>query len=48
MLEDKRLCFDTDAQLRIVRGEDEMTLYADELQPDDRVILDNSDMLWNI
>jgi DNA polymerase-3 subunit alpha len=48
MLEGKRLCFDTDAQLRIIRGEDEMTLYADELQPDDRVILDNRDMLWNI
>jgi DNA polymerase-3 subunit alpha len=48
MLEGKRICFDTDAQLRIVRGEDEMTLYADELQPDDRVIMDNRDMLWNI
>lgn len=48
MLGDKRLCFDTDAQLRIVRVGNEMTVYADELRPDDEVILDNRDILWNV
>lgn len=48
MLDGKRLCFDKDAQLRILRGETEMTVYADELKPDDDVILDNRDILWNV
>lgn len=48
MLGGKRLCFDKDAQLRILRGEVEMTVYADELLPDDDVILDNRDILWNV
>lgn len=48
MLDGRRLCFDKDAQLRIVRCESEMTVYADELLPGDAVILDNRDMIWNL
>lgn len=47
-LDGKRLCFDMDAQFRIMREGNEMTVYADELRPDDDVILDNRDILWNV
>lgn len=47
-LDGRRLCFDMDAQLRIVRDGSEITVYADELHPDDEVILDNRDILWNV
>lgn len=48
ILDGRRFCFDKDAQLRIVRGEAEMTVYADELLSGDDVILDNRDILWNM
>lgn len=48
VLEGKRYCFDRDAQLRIVREGTEMTVYADQLQAEDDVILDNRDILWNV
>ena len=48
LLDGKRLCFDKDAQLRVIREENEMTVYADELHPDDEVIIDNRDILWNV
>jgi DNA polymerase-3 subunit alpha len=47
-LDGRTLCFDRDARLRILRGEEEMTVYADELRCDDELILDNRDMLWNM
>lgn len=48
LLDGRRLSFDRDAQLRIIREGGELTVYADELRPGDGVILDNRDMLWNI
>ena len=48
LLDGKRYCFDKDAQLRIVRAGVEMTVYADQLQAEDDVILDNRDILWNV
>lgn len=48
MLDGRRLCFEKDAQLRIIRAETEMTVYADELLPGDAVILDNRDRIWNL
>ncbi len=48
VLDGQRLRFDTDAQLRVIREENEMTVYADELHPDDEVIIDNRDILWNV
>lgn len=48
LLDGRRLCFEKDAQLRIVRAETEMTVYADELLPGDAVILDNRDRIWNL
>lgn len=47
-LEGKRLCFDRDAVLRIVRDGEEMTVYADELRADDDVLFDNRDRIWTL
>lgn len=37
-----------DAELRIKRGDKEMTVYADELSPEDDIIIDNKDIVWTI
>ena len=41
-----RIC--RDAQLRIRRQEEELTVYADELQAGDEVLFDRRDQLWNL
>nr|DAM13561.1 MAG TPA: DNA polymerase III, alpha subunit [Caudoviricetes sp.] len=47
-LDGHTLRFERDARLRILRGAEELTVYADELRCDDELILDNKDMLWNM
>ena len=37
-----------DAEVRIKRDDKEMTVYADELVPEDDIIIDNKDMVWTI
>lgn len=37
-----------DAQLRIRRKDEELTVYADELQAEDEVLFDRRDLLWNL
>lgn len=41
-----RLC--TDARLRIIRNEEERTIYADELICGDEILFDRRDCLWNL
>lgn len=41
-----RIC--RDAQLRIKRGEQELTVYADELKAGDEILFDHRDLLWNL
>lgn len=41
-----RIC--RDAQLRVKRQEEELTVYADELQTGDEVLFDRRDQLWNL
>ncbi|MDL2320206.1 PHP domain-containing protein [Alistipes sp. OttesenSCG-928-B03] len=38
--------FDKDAQFRILRDGEEMTLYADQVLPGDDVLIDNRDLIW--
>ena len=47
-MDGKRYAFDKDAQLRILRGKDELTVYADELRVEDEVIIDNRDLIWTL
>lgn len=47
-LDGHTLLFERDARLRILRGAEELTVYADELRCDDELILDNKDLLWNM
>lgn len=37
-----------DAELRIKRNKEEITVYADELLPDDEIIMDNRDIVWTL
>ena len=37
-----------DAELRIKRNKEEITVYADELLPDDEIIMDNRDIIWTL
>ena len=37
-----------DAEVRIKRDDKEMTVYADELIPEDDIIIDNKDIVWTI
>lgn len=37
-----------DAEVRIKRDDKEMTVYADELVPEDDIIIDNKDIVWTI
>ena len=48
VMDGKRYVFDKDAQLRILRGDDELTVYADELRVEDEVIIDNRDLIWTL
>lgn len=41
-----RIC--RDAQLRIKRGEQELTVHADELKAGDEILFDHRDLLWNL
>lgn len=40
--------FDIDAKFHIKRGNEELDVYADELQIDDDIVWDNNDLLWNL
>lgn len=40
--------FDVDAKFHIKRGEEELDVYADELQIDDDIVWDNNDLLWSL
>ena len=44
----KTVRFDRDAQLLVVRDEEEMIVYADELKDGDDVVFDHKDYLWTI
>ena len=48
VMDGRRYAFDKDAQFRVLRGDKEMTVYADELHPNDEVFLDNRDLIWNL
>lgn len=41
-----RLC--RDARLRVIRDEEELTVYADELIRGDEILFDRRDLLWNL
>lgn len=47
-LENRTLKVSRDAEIRIKRGDEEMTVYADELQPEDDIIFDNKDLIWTL
>ena len=47
-LEGKTLKVSRDAEIRVKRGDEEMTVYADELQPEDDIIFDNKDLIWTL
>lgn len=40
--------FDADSQFRVLRGGEDITVYADELQDDDEIIFDNKDLLFTL
>lgn len=44
----KTIKIDKDAQLYIQRGEDKLTVYADELQDGDDILFDNKDQLFTL
>lgn len=44
----KTVRFDRDAQLLVVRDEEEMIVYADQLKDGDDVVFDHKDYLWTI
>lgn len=44
----KTVRFDRDAQLLVVRDEEEVIVYADELKDGDDVVFDHKDYLWTI
>lgn len=46
--EGKVLSLFKDAELRIKRNKEEITVYADELLPDDDIIMDNRDIVWTL
>lgn len=47
-LEGKTLKVSRDAEIRVKRDDEEMTVYADELQPEDDIIFDNKDLIWTL
>ena len=44
----KEYMFDKDAEFRVKRGDDILTIYADELLPDDDIIFDNKNLLFDL
>ena len=44
----KELKLDIDSKLLVIRGEEKIEIYADELEPEDDIIFDNRDIVWNI
>lgn len=40
--------FDVDSKFHVKRGEEELDVYADELQIDDDIVWDNNDLLWSL
>lgn len=44
----KTLRLDRDAQLRVIRNDAVITVYADQLHRSDEVIFDNRDLLWKL
>lgn len=46
--EGKTLSFDIDSKFNIKRGEQTITVYADELEIGDEIIWDNRDLLWEL
>lgn len=47
-IDGKTICFDSDAQFLVKRGDDTLEVYADELEEGDDIIFDNRDLLWGI
>ena len=47
-VKDKQVLFFRDAELRIVRNNEEITVYADELLEGDDLLIDNRDLLWTL
>ena len=44
----KEYVFDRDAEFRVKRGDDVVTVYADELLPEDDIIFDNKNLLFDL
>ncbi|PXV57426.1 DNA polymerase III alpha subunit [Dysgonomonas alginatilytica] len=47
-LEDRQVVFYGKAELRIIRDDKEMTVFAYNLQPGDEIQFDNRDLLWTL
>lgn len=47
-VKDKQVLFFRDAEIRIVRDEQEITVFADELMHGDELLIDNRDLLWTL
>ena len=47
-VDEKRMNVYKDAELRVKRGEEILNVYADEIEKDDELILDNKDVIWTI
>lgn len=47
-LEGKKLAVFKDAEIKVQRGDEKLTVYADELEVNDGIILDNRDVIWTI
>lgn len=47
-MNNKTYSFDKDAKFLVKRGEEEIEVYADELEKGDDIIFDNKDVLWTI
>lgn len=47
-LEGKTLKVSRDAEIRVKRDDEEITVYADKLQPEDDIIFDNKDLIWTL
>lgn len=47
-LEGRTLKVSRDAEIRVKRDDEEITVYADELRPEDDIIFDNKDLIWTL
>jgi len=41
-----RMCLNKWAKVRVCRGEERLTVYANDLREDDTILMDNRDLLW--